>query len=383
MDSESLINLRKELHKKPELSGSEVDTASRIKEELEQCKPDRIIPNLGGAGIMAGFLSDSVNEATNLLFRAELDAIAVKEMNTFGYRSGNEGVMHGCGHDGHMAILIGLARYLRDHRPENSNVWLLFQPAEETGKGADRIMNDHRFREIKIDYGFALHNLPGFEEHEIVIKKGVFACASTGIELQFTGKSSHAAYPEQGINPAATIAEWVTNVESGLNGFRQQNRLNKAVCTFIRLGEHAFGISPGSGQIGFTLRSPHDHHIQNAVQVVRELTDSMRNTFQGDIAFQLVEPFSATVNHEEAVGWVVDAAKISGLNILTIDEPFPWSEDFGAFQKKFPVTLFGLGSGKKHPPLHSEKYDFNDRILDTGINIFRSITENADSKPGL
>ena len=370
-----LIKLRKELHSMPELSGDECKTAKRIVEELKKCDPDELIEEVGGTGVMARYSSKEATSNKTIIFRAELDAIAVQEGSGVSHQSNNRGVMHGCGHDGHMAIIAGLARQLKENPPHGVDVILLFQPAEETGEGAERVLNDKRFQKIDIDLAFALHNLPGYIENLVVIKRGVFASASTGVEIEFRGKSSHAAYPEKGINPSRNMIDFIQTVDTALEEFRSANRLNKAVNTFIRLGKPAFGISPGTGRIGFTLRSPDETSLDAAVSMLRDLADKAGQDFEGEVDSRVVEPFAATVNNNEGVDRVMQAAKSNGLKVEELSTPFSWSEDFGEFGKKCPITLFGLGAGMNHPHLHSESYDFNDELIETGISIFADIID--------
>ena len=373
--TENLIILRKELHRNPELSGNEKATAARITEELETCNPDKIMEGVGGCGVIARFSSGSDSAEKSILFRAELDAIAVDEETGLDHQSKKSGVMHGCGHDGHMAILIGLAHHLKQKRYENLDIYLLFQPSEETGEGAGRVLADDRFQKLKIDHAFALHNLPGFQEKRVQIKEGVFAAASVGVEVKFKGRSSHAAYPEKGSNPSACIAEFISLVNQKLEGFRDKNPLNKAVNTYIRLGEPAFGINPGIGELGFTLRSPSDDELDDAVQLVHETGQQMGDKFEGTVHVKTVEPFAATINSKEGVQLVKRAAHQEEVDIAELNEPFPWSEDFGEFRKKCPITIFGLGAGEDSASLHSEKYDFNDALIPVGVRLFKKIAE--------
>ncbi|MCC5941429.1 MAG: amidohydrolase [Balneolaceae bacterium] len=370
-----LINIRRELHSRPELSGSEFETAGRIKKELEKCGPDQILENLGGAGVMAIFKARASNSARNLLLRAELDAISVEEETDLPHSSKKNGVMHACGHDGHMAILIGIARELKKNRPNSVNVCLLFQPAEETGKGAEAVINDERFKNIPFDQAYALHNLPGYKENTMFIKSGVFASASAGVEIHFKGAYSHAAYPEQGINPANTIAALIDGIELKLKSFKKADTLNKSVCTFIKMGEPSFGISPGSAKLGYTIRSATDEGLDAGISNIKRVFEQCKEEFEGEAELQLVEPFKATINSEEGVSQVIKAARKRDVPVVMLKEAFPWSEDFGEFRNVCPITIFGLGAGENHPPLHSEKYDFNDNLIETGVGIFSAIVE--------
>jgi amidohydrolase len=377
MTPQQLTEFRKELHRRPELSGHEEATAKKVAAFLESLKPDELITGLGGTGVMARF-EPSGEPVQTILFRAELDAIAVEEESDIPHRSANPGIMHGCGHDGHMTILAGLAMEVSRNRPVRTRVLVLYQPAEETGEGAQRVLADDRFKQLQIDHAFALHNLPGFPENSIVVRSGVFASASAGFEVRWKGRSSHAAYPEHGINPAAAMTSFLIKTEEYLAGFRSSGPQNKAVNTFIRLGEPAFGISPGSGKAGFTLRSPDDEILNKAIETLKELADETTAGFDGNVETETVEPFAATVNSREGVRVVMEVAERSGLQIIEQPEPFPWSEDFGRFGEKCPVTLFGLGAGESSEPLHSEHYDFNDSLIPAGTGIFSEILQYCD-----
>jgi len=377
MTPQQLTDFRKELHRRPELSGNEEITAKKVASFLENLEPDELITGLGGTGVMARF-EPTGDPVQTILFRAELDAIAVEEESDTPHRSVKPGIMHGCGHDGHMTILAGFSKAVSRNRPAQTRVLVLYQPAEETGEGAQRVLADERFNQLQVDHAFALHNLPGFPENSVVVRSGVFASASAGFEVRWKGRSSHAAYPEQGINPAAAMASFLIKAEEHLAGFRSSGPQNKAVNTFIRLGEPAFGISPGNGKAGFTLRSPDNEMLSKAIDSLKELADATAAGYDGSVETETVEPFAATVNSDEGVRVVIDAADSCGLQVIEQEEPFPWSEDFGRFGEKCPVTLFGLGAGEESKPLHSEQYDFNDSLIKPGIDLFSKILNLCD-----
>lgn len=193
----NLVNLRKDLHRNPELAGQEKRTSEKILESIKKFNPDEIISGIAGRGLV--FIFNGREEGRTILFRSELDALPINEQNDFEYRSRKENVAHKCGHDGHMTILAGLASLLKSERPDKGKVVLLFQPAEETGEGAYAVLNDEKFAQIKPDYVFALHNLPGFMAGSVVVKPGIFAAASKGMIIKLHGKTSHASEPETGL----------------------------------------------------------------------------------------------------------------------------------------------------------------------------------------
>jgi amidohydrolase len=361
---------RKEIHAGPELSGYEEETSEKVCRALKELSPDELYRDVGGYGVMATFFGKKPSYSENLLFRAELDAIAVQEESGVNYTSEKNGVMHGCGHDGHMAILMGLAEHLSQHPPQKVNVSLLFQPAEETGRGASRVIQDPIFKKKEFKRAYALHNLPGFNENQVIIKKEVFAAASTGLEIVVNGRSSHAAYPEQGSNPSQLLGRLLTYISEDFEDFKRAGVVNKIVCTYAQMGNVAYGISPGRAQMGITIRSAEDELLKKTVDRVRERVDVESRLFDGEVTIKQIEPFSATVNDSTGTEFVKSVAEHNGLSVNEMDIPFAWSEDFGEFRKKCPITLFGLGSGKNHPPLHSETYDFNDKLIETGINMF-------------
>jgi amidohydrolase len=371
--SQTLINLRRETHQHPELSGHEKNTANRIIRELKKCSPDAILEGVGGTGIIARFNSKSGSAGKTILFRAELDAIAVQEQTGLSYSSKNSEVMHACGHDGHMTILTGLAQHLKNEPPHNCNVLLMFQPAEETGQGAGKVLADSQFQSLKIDRAYALHNLPGFSENAVFAKSGPFAFASVGIDIEFKGSSSHAAYPEQGINPAGDLVEFLKNVEQAGKKFSSGSELGKMTVTYIKMGEPAFGISPGTAKLGITIRASTDEKLDEGVKEIQYYLKQSKSGFRGKIKSSKTEPFSATINDETGVEIVRRATGKNDIEFKELSKVFPWSEDFGAFREKCPITLVGLGAGEDSHPLHSEKYDFNNNLIPVGIKLFRGI----------
>jgi amidohydrolase len=238
--------LRQHLHKHPELSGDEVRTANYILQQFSLFNPDRIYQQLGGDGL--AFCFDSGEMGPNVLFRSELDALPIQEVNTFSHRSIHQGVSHKCGHDGHMAILMALAEQVVAHPPSKGSVTFLFQPAEETGEGAIAVVDDKQFKDFRPDYCFALHNLPGIPMGEVLIRKGSFNCASRGMSIALEGRTAHAAYPETGISPALALAELMQTLPK-LAKEIPSDELIMLTLIHCSMGEEAFGTAAGAGKL--------------------------------------------------------------------------------------------------------------------------------------
>ncbi|NNF01853.1 MAG: amidohydrolase, partial [Bacteroidia bacterium] len=190
---EDLEKLRKEIHQNPELSQHEYETARRIKDYLVE-NSSAEVRYIAKTGVLATF--DSKKPGKTLLLRADTDALPIAEINEFGHRSTVQGVSHKCGHDGHTVMMLGVAHLMSSFDLNSGKVLLLFQPAEENGMGAEAVLKDELFLKEKIDYVFALHNLPGFPKKQIIIKENVFNANVKSLIVHLNGKTSHAAEPE-------------------------------------------------------------------------------------------------------------------------------------------------------------------------------------------
>ncbi len=363
--------LRRDLHAHPELSGQEEQTARRIRSFLEASGPDRILEGLGGHGLAAVY--DSGQPGPTVLLRADLDALPIQEQNTIAHKSRFPGLSHACGHDGHMAILGALSRVLKQRRPTMGRAVLLFQPEEENGQGAAKLIQDPGYEQIKADFAFALHNLPGFPAHHIVLREGPFAAASKGVIIELSGKSSHAAHPEQGNSPVHMMTELIGQ----LMAIPRQEGLFRdfALITIIhaRLGEIAFGTTPGKAVVMATLRTYRNDDMEVLVQGLVDTTGDLSGQFGIEAKISYTEEFPATINDPDACRVVEEASRLAGARSMWIPEAFRWSEDFGHFTLSGPGALFGIGSGEKHPSLHNPDYDFPDELIATASTTFYHI----------
>ncbi len=367
---DDLVSFRHRLHRVPELSDAEKGTANIVSHWLEGCKPDVLYRNIGGHGLVAVF--DSGIKGDTVVLRADLDALPIQETGVLSYRSMHDGVAHVCGHDGHMAILAGVAKRLSVHRPPSGRVALLFQPAEETGEGAARIVLDPIFRDLHADWIFGAHNLPGVALAEVQIKTGTASCASIGIIIKLEGRTAHAAQPELGRSPAKALSRLVDAFGQLADSMAKPG---DAQCTVIhaRLGEVAFGTAPGEATIMATMRADSDSVLRTmksaAEEMVREVAE--RDGLQYKVSF--ADSFPATVNDERGVAIVEAAAKKAGLFVSNPPDCLRWSEDFAWYGRVAKAVLVGLGAGKNHAALHNPDYDFPDDLIEPGVRLFEAI----------
>ena len=371
IDIAELAELRHQLHERAELSGEERETARTILEFLQPTGPDQIIEEVGGNGLM--FIYKGNSGGPRVMIRCELDALPIPETIDLPYKSQTGEVSHKCGHDGHMAIVAGVGRWLQHNRPGSGEVVLLFQPSEETGQGARRVLEDSRFKELKPDYIYALHNLPGAEKHRVVVREGSFASASVGLSVRLEGGTSHAAHPEEGNNPAQAMSQIIQGISSIPQFYAPMDAGTKATVIYARLGEKALGTSPGKAEIMATLRTYDNDRLRDIQERAVAIATGIAETYNLGIHTHWLEPFSATVNDRSCVEVVRKAARRTALDVKEKEVPFGWSEDFGFFTEHIPGALFGLGSGIDQPQLHAGNYDFSDDLMSTGISVFINI----------
>lgn len=377
IDYDTLKQFRRTLHANPEVSESEIETAKRVTEFLKNCNPDELITDIGGTGIIATW--DSGKEGNEIVFRAELDALPIQEINTFDYASTIEGVSHKCGHDGHATILCGLAKYLSENKTTQGKVRLLFQPAEENGEGAKAMLADKKFQNIQPDYIFALHNLPAYPLHEIVVKENSFTAAVNSIIINLHGKTSHAAEPENGINPALAVAEIITHSIAGENNNPEKEDMRVITPVCIELGEKSYGVSAGEANVHLTLRCLDNTHLRQLEKEIETLSKAIAERYNLKIDFEYTQTFFANVNDKSATAIVKKSALKNNLSVTERSYPFKWGEDFGLFTTKFKGCMFGLGAGENTPSLHNPDYDFPDALIETGVRIFSGIIDQLNT----
>jgi amidohydrolase len=368
---DELLELRKTLHRNAELSGREKKTASLVKDYLSKYPPDQIVDGIGGYGIGAVYQGKS--EGPTVLIRCDLDALPIPESIELEYASATDGVSHKCGHDGHMTIVSGLAQILHKNRPDKGRVVLLYQPGEEVGKGAQWVLDDEKFSQIAPDYVFALHNLPGFSLGQIVYRDGVFASASKGLIVELLGETSHAAEPQKGKSPAMAVAQLINGFSAITQFHSALHEAAQVTVISARVGERAFGTSPGYGTVMATLRSHTDEVMDRISAKCEDRVKGLCESWNLDTKISWDEIFPSTANDNEMVKLLVDIADDLGLDKFEQPIPFPWSEDFGNFTDRYKGALFGLGAGESQPALHHPTYDFPDDLIVTGVKIFEEI----------
>ncbi len=375
---QELIDFRQELHRHPELSGHEKNTAKRVADILNQFNPTKLLENIGGYGLVALF--EFPRKGPTVLFRCELDALPIQEKNTFAHSSTVQSVAHKCGHDGHMAILCGLAQSIHQNQPESGTLILLFQPAEETGRGAKAMLEDPKFKEVQPDFVFSLHNLPGMPMHQILWTRGQFTPTVHSVAITLKGKSCHASEPENGINPATAIAEIVQGFKALEIPDNTRDDFTLLTPIHITMGQKDYGISAGAGELHYTLRCRSTEQMDRVVKNCYAFLEKTCATYQLSYDTDWFDYFPSVKNDDFCNDCLLTAIKSKELESIESITGCKFGEDFGFFTQQYPGTMFGLGAGLETPALHHDDYDFPDELIATGVGLFRSIYEIVQKK---
>ena len=373
LDLPGLIAWRQHLHTMPELSGEEEKTAAEVVAFLSRTNPDEIITGLGGTGV--AIVYQGAEPGPTIAVRAELDALPIEEIGTPPYRSKIPGKGHMCGHDGHMTMVAAVGQALGAKRPARGRAVLLFQPSEENGAGAARMIADPAFASVKPDFALSLHNMPGVALGHVWLKEGTANCASQGLKIIFTGKTAHASLPHTGLSPAPAIAELVPALGALSGGVLGDGSFTLSTITHITVGEPAFGIAPGLGELWVTLRTETDAGMAGIRAEAERMARNAATRHGLTVSFETHDHFHACVNHPQAVRLLETAMDAEDVNRIE-GEIMRGSEDFGRFAAVSKSAMFFLGSGENHPALHNPDFDFPDALIEKGAGIFTRAIRN-------
>ncbi len=358
---EKIIELRHRLHRCPELSGKETGTIRMLCGFLRENTSLEIISRDGWFYAV----KDGRSGISPIAFRADMDALPMDEETDIPHASINAGAAHKCGHDGHMAALCGLALEL-DQMTSERTVYLIFQPAEEIGRGGERcaeLIDEKGISEI-----YAFHNRSGFPEKSVIFRRNLTQPASEGLVIRLQGETSHASEPELGKNPSAALAELILYSQQIIGDLKD----GMTLCTPVgmRCGTDDFGISAGDGHVSFTLRAEKEPVMFRLEKALLQRAAELAERDGLTLSHEIRDRFPETANHGRAVDRVIGAASKLGLMRIEMQDVWRSSEDFGYYLKKCPGAIFYIGNGETYPPIHTREFDFNDRILETAVDLF-------------
>ncbi|QNA90930.1 amidohydrolase [Massilia sp. Dwa41.01b] len=375
--------IRRDLHAHPELSYEEQRTADVVAARLTEWGIP-VVRGLGVTGVVGMIKNGNSNRAIGL--RADMDALPMQELNTFDHASRHPGKMHACGHDGHTAMLLGAAHYLSRHRNFDGTVYLIFQPAEEGGAGARRMIEDGLFDKFPMDAVYGMHNWPGLPEGSFGVIPGPMMASSNEFRVVVKGKGAHAAQPHRGIDPvmvAVQIAQaWQTIIS------RERNPLETAVLSITQIhAGSATNVIPDEAVLIGTVRTFSTSVLDLVQRRMEEMAQGIATGFNASVEFGFKRNYPPLINHPEQTAFAIEAmrAVVGEANVNTAVEPTMGAEDFAFMLQAKPgcYVFIGNGDGDHRAgghglgpcQLHNGSYDFNDQLLPIGASYWVRLVE--------
>lgn len=370
------IGWRHHLHRNPELAYCEHRTADFIASLLEQFGI-RVDRNIAGTGLV-GTLKRG-NGARTIGIRADMDALPITERSGASHASSHTGVMHACGHDGHVAMLLAAARVCSRMTDLDGTVYFIFQPAEEGAGGARRMVEEGLFERFPCDAVYALHNWPALPAGTCMVQSGAVMAANAKFQIDITGRGCHGAMPHEGTDSLLAGCFLVTALQSIVS--RNLDPLEGAVlsATQINAGD-AWNAIGDACVIRGTTRWLSEHVGTTLEHRIKELASTVASGFGCHATVDYERLFPATVNDSAATQFLQDTIQQSGLDLkLASVPPTMGTEDFAVMLQKVPGCYFwlGTGAGSATRRLHSPLYDFNDDVLPIGAALWVTLVRRT------
>ncbi|ATU95211.1 M20 aminoacylase family protein [Phyllobacterium zundukense] len=354
------IALRRDLHVHPELGYNEHRTSQIVADKLSSWGYD-VATGIGGTGVV-GTLQNGKGPK-RLGIRADMDALPITETTGLSYASGTPGQMHACGHDGHTTILLNSARYLADTRDFTGTLNLIFQPAEEGGAGARRMIRDGLFERFPCDAVFGLHNWPGVATGQFGFIAGPAMASVDKVTIRIVGKGGHGARPQETVDPVVASASLIMALQSIVA--RNIDPLDAAVIT---VGTIHAGIAPNvipdSVELELTVRTFRADVRETIKQRITNLAKAQAESYGATAEIDYPRGYPVLVNHSNETEFArqVAVTHFGEERVENNFRPISASEDFAFMLEELPGSYLFIGNGDS-APLHSPLYDFNDEII--------------------
>lgn len=374
--------LRHRLHQIPELAYQEFETAKTIRTQLDRLRISHIDGVTGAPTATIAVIGDESKPCIAL--RSDIDALPITEQTGLPYASTHSGRMHACGHDGHMATLMATAEYLKSVEKDLPVcVKLLWQPAEEFGGGARRLVEAGVLDGTigpKVNTIFGLHGWPGLPVGCVATKAGALLAATDNFSATFIGKGCHGAFPHLGIDPIVTACQAVINLQQLVS--REIDPTEPAALTVgkIQAGT-ATNIIPDQATIEGTVRTLNPSTRELAKGAVKRRCEGIAAANDCSVQFEWIEGYPATVNDPKMADYVARIARqtLGENRFIPVARSCMGGEDFAYYLEKIPGCFFLVGvepaGAKNHPSLHSDRYDFTDAAIAVGMRMFIGLVQ--------
>jgi amidohydrolase len=371
---------RRDIHAHPELGFEENRTSDLVAQKLAAFGVE-VHRGIGKTGVVGVLKCGSGNKTVGL--RADMDALPIEEANSFEYRSRNKGRMHACGHDGHTAMLLGAAHYLAASRRFDGTVNFIFQPAEEGIGGARAMIEDGLFRRFPCEALFGMHNRPGMQLGRFAVRSGPMMAGGAFFDVDVTGRGSHGARPESGIDSVLVAAHIATALQSIVS--RNVRPIETAVVsvTQIHAGD-AYNVIPQTARLSGTVRAFSNEVMELIGRNLARIASGVAGGFGASAKTDFRLVFAPLINDLEQAEFAasVCAELVGAENVRRDPALIMASEDFSFMLKEVPGCYVNIGNGEGEGAceVHNPSYDFNDKALAYGASFFARLVERRLAK---
>ena len=369
MNADQLTELRRAFHRDPELGFQEERTKAKVAGLLR----DMGLEVHEGVGVIGLLRAGSGNRAIGL--RADMDALPITEASGHDYPSENPGVMHACGHDGHMTMLLGAAQALAADPGFDGTVVFIFQPNEEHGLGAKAMIEEGVLERFPVEEVYAIHNLPGAPVGQVSTRVGQICSSESLFEITIIGQGGHASMPQAGRDAITIGAEMVQALQTIVSRKLAPGAgAVVSVTEFLTDGQR--NVLPGVATLKGDVRARKPEDRIAVEGFMRQIVEGIAAAHGVSVEMSYNAEFIETINAEEPTQAVVQAALVAGLETIPDRQPMSFSEDFAHFSAAVPGCFLLLGNGESGAhgqPLHSDDYDFNDALLPIGAGLWAEL----------
>jgi amidohydrolase len=372
----AMAEWRQDFHAHPELGFEETRTSGIVAAKLAEWGIE-VHRGLAKTGVVGVLRNGSSGRSVGL--RADMDALPMEEGNTFAHRSTTSGKMHGCGHDGHTATLLGTARYLAETRNFDGTVHFIFQPAEEGGGGAGVMVREGLFERFPCDAVYGIHNDPALPLGEAAVVAGTVLAASDRVGITVRGQGGHAARPHVAIDPVLVGAQIVVALQALVS--RRTDPLDSAVISITQFHAGSAGnVIPEAAELYGTVRTLRPATQDMMERLIAQVAQGTAAAHDAEAKVRYVRGYPPTVNHPtQTERAALAAARVLGEERVIRDRPpVMGGEDFSFMLLERPGCFVKMGQQGKDRgavPLHNPRYDFNDEMLPIGASYFAALVE--------
>ena len=376
---EEITVWRRHLHENPELMYEVHQTAAFVKEQLQSFGITDVTPGIGKTGVVAVIEGKTNTSGRVIGLRADMDALPIHEASAHDYMSENPGVMHACGHDGHMAMLLGAAELLAKDPSFDGTVVFIFQPNEEHGLGAKAMIGEGLLERFPMEEVYAIHNLPGAPLGQVSTRPGLICSSESLFEITIHGQGGHASMPQVGVDAITVGAELVLALQTIVSR-KLAPGAGAVVSVTEFLSDGQRNVLPGTATLKGDVRARAPKDRAAVERFMRQIVQGVATTHGITAEMTFNTEFIETINAPGPVKAVAQTARALGLETIDDRTPMSFSEDFAHFSAAVPGCFLLLGNGEEGPhgqPLHSDDYDFNDALLPIGAGLWAALARNC------